>query len=306
MLMSTEYLNLRLVTYWIAVVEEGSITAAAKRLSIPQPALSQQIRTLEQVLGATLLDRHPSGVRPTDAGRAFLPEARAVIAAASRAQRAIEATLRLEGGMLELATYGSMASGPLLASLAKWQRQHPRVPVRLIEVPWRLIAEHVERGEADFGIGMPPTHWTGPTLPIGWDEFVLVVADPLGPSDDPVHLEEFADRPWVLYDRRLGLAQLTSRACATVGFQPRPAIETLQVDSVARLAAAGIGPALVPRRNLPPDLAWAARRTSPTFVWPIVAFTSKTWSTAAAAYLEILRAEDWPAPDSAAVHLSVR
>ena len=68
-------MKLRQITYLLAVVEEGSFTRAAERLSVAQPSLSQQVRALERELGGPLLERMPNGVQLTAAGRAFLPEA---------------------------------------------------------------------------------------------------------------------------------------------------------------------------------------------------------------------------------------
>ena len=80
-------LDLRRLRYFVAVAEEGHITRAAERLGIQQAPLSLQIKKLERELDARLLRRHAKGVEPTDAGRALLIEARAVLARASRPKR---------------------------------------------------------------------------------------------------------------------------------------------------------------------------------------------------------------------------
>ncbi len=300
------FLNLRLLSYWIAVVEEGSVTAAARRIGVPQPSLSQQMRTLERTVGGELLERLPTGVRLTDAGRAFLPEARAALAAAERATRAAREALGLERGLLQIATYSSLASGALLTSLGTWRSRHPGVQVRLLELSHRELLEGIDRGLADFGVGYVPPSWPGTVARVGWEEFVLVLPPDEGVEGGaPIELAALADRDWVLYDARLGLAQLAADACAEAGFRPRIAIQTSQVEAAARLAVAGLGPTLVPRKNLPHDLLDAARPLARPPVWEIAAFTRRAWSPAAAAYLEILRAEHWPEPPPGALHLEV-
>ncbi|HEX5146342.1 MAG TPA: LysR family transcriptional regulator [Conexibacter sp.] len=300
------FLNLRLLSYWVAVVEEGSVTAAARRIGVPQPSLSQQMRTLERAVGGELLERQPTGVRLTDAGRAFLPEARAALAAAERATRAAREALGLERGLLQIATYPSLASGALLTSLGTWRQRHPGVQVRLLELAHHELIEGIDRGLADFGVGYAPPSWPGTVTRVGWEEFVLVLPphDEAAGGKGPIELAELADREWVLYDARLGLARLAADACTDAGFRPRIAIQTSQVEAAARLAVTGLGPTLAPRNNVPPDLLGAVRALARPPVWEIAAFTRRTWSPAAAAYLEILRGEHWPDPPPGALRLA--
>lgn len=297
------FLNLRLLYYWVVVVDEGSITAAARRLSIPQPSLSQQVRKLEEFMGGTLLERLPGGVRLTAAGRVLLPEARAILAAAESARGMTGEALGLEAGVLEIATYHSLAAGALLSSIRSWYERHPRVPLRIREFTHQGLSENVGRGIGDLGIGNAPSRWSGPLVHIGWEEFVVVLS-PDDPACDAtsVSLESLATRAWVLYERALGLAELAQAAFTHAGFQPRVAVETSGVEAAARLAAIGLGPALVPAKNVPRDVAWAVRRLAVPPVWEIAAFTRGAWSSGAEAYAQILREESWAGlPDGAVV-----
>lgn len=79
-------MSLRQFEYALAVAEEGSVTAAAERLRVAQPSMSQQIRNLERELGVKLFARTPTGLVPTVAGRAFLREAEVAVKAARRAR----------------------------------------------------------------------------------------------------------------------------------------------------------------------------------------------------------------------------
>jgi DNA-binding transcriptional LysR family regulator len=285
-------MNLRQIAYLLAVVEEGSFTRAAQRLSVAQPSLSQQIRALERELGGPLLERLPSGVQLTEAGRAFLPEARAAASHAARAAEAARTTLGAPGRQLELATVTSMAVGILPDALARWHRQHAGTAVYLHEFRHRReLHEAVRSGLGDLGLGPRPSNWTGPITPLGWEEFVIVLSpdDPLaGSGGGSIALERLADRDWVLLEPGHGLHELAQRACARAGFVPRAAVRTGQVAAAAQLAAAGLGPALLGSHAVPAGLDASLMRVRPRLVREVVAFTRSTWSPAAGRFLEVV------------------
>lgn len=249
-------MRLAQLEYVVAIVEEGSYTAASRRLTIAQPSLSQQVAALEKELGCQLFERLPRGVRLTAAGRAFMPEARATVLAAQRARRAARAATELEGGTLEIATIGSMAIGVLPDAVSAWHRVHPDVAVNVVSYrhPDALEAA-VASGAGDLAIGPTPRRWTGETITLGREEFVVLL-----PSDDPaagaerIDLASLADREWVAFDPDHGLAGWLYAASAQAGFTPKPAAQLAEVAAVVRLAAAGVGPAFVPANVVPPGL----------------------------------------------------
>jgi DNA-binding transcriptional LysR family regulator len=283
--------NLQQINYFLAIVEEGSFTRAAQRLSVAQPSLSQQVRALERELGGALLERLPGGVRLTAAGTAFLPEARAAASHAARAAAAARSTLGIRGGELEIATVTSLAVGILPAALHRWHEQHPATPVRLREFRHRrALFDAVRAGVGDLGIGPRPADWTGPIERLGWEEFVVVLptSDPLARGNGPIRLEQLADRDWVLFDPEHGLQEIVQQACARAGFVPRAAVRTGQVAAAAQLAAAALGPTLIGAHALPGGLDATVRRLRPRLVREVVAMTRSNWSPAASAFLEVL------------------
>src|SRR5215204_3556064 len=106
-------MTLRQLQYLVAVLDEGSFGRAAPALYVSQPTLSQQIRALEAEIGGPLVERLARGVRPTPAGEALLPPARAALAAADRARRSARMVPGLEAGELAIATVGTVALAPL-------------------------------------------------------------------------------------------------------------------------------------------------------------------------------------------------
>jgi DNA-binding transcriptional LysR family regulator len=291
----------RQMAYWLAIVEEGSFTRAAARMHVSQPSLSQQVRALEEELGGELLERLPRSVRLTSAGKAFLPHARAAVHSADRAVRSAREALQLKTGELEISTVRSIAVGLLPDVIQSWREHYPGTYVRLHEFTHRRLAEDaVREGVSDFGIGPPPIKWAGPVCRLGWEEFKIVLPhdDPLA-GRDPISLADLADREWVMFDPDNGLYDLVVAACATGStppFMPRPAVLTSQVEAAARLAAAGVGPALVPENAVPSDLDAAVVRADPPIGRELTVYARSDWTPLGKAFLELMRARPWHHP----------
>ena len=290
-------MTLRQVSYFVAVAEEGSFTLAARKLRIAQPSLSQQVQALERDVGANLLERTSRGVRLTTAGREFLPEARAMLGASVRARLAVRQTEGLEGGELELATVRSLAVGVLPELIGEFRSRHPGVRIWLREFAHRdELNDSVLAGISDVAFGPRPTAWTGPLLALGWEEFVVVLRpdDPMAEADGTVNLRNLAEREWVLYEPGHGLDDVVHFACAQAGFTPRPAMRTGQAEAAVRLAASGIGVALVPINMVPEHLASSSRRLRNPVVRELAAYTRTQFSPAAEAFAAVAAAATWP------------
>lgn len=291
-----DLVNLRQLWYWLVIVEEGSVTAAARRLTISQPALSQHLRSLERSLGGPLVERLPRGVQLTPLGRTLQADARDVLAAASRLDRQARQAKALETGSLEIATLPSLVDSTLLKPLRRWHKEHPGTSIRLHEYPLAdLLAKGVASGTADFAISTRPAKWTGPVVHLGWEQFVVMLppGHPNAELPGPIDLSTMSEQEWVLYEPANGLADYVTLACAQAGFRPRAAVLTSQVQAAAQLAAAGLGPALVPSHNVPADLSSLARPLDPPVVWELTAFARMTLLPAAAAFIRLVSAQTW-------------
>jgi DNA-binding transcriptional LysR family regulator len=300
-------MNIRQLSCFVAVVDEGSFTRAARAIGIAQPSLSQHIRALEEELSGRLIDRLPRGIALTPAGRMLLPEARAAVRAVERGRRGARAALALEAGELEIATVLSMAVGLLPRYIRRWTQRYPDVGIRLHEFRHRsLLEDAVQQGVADFAIGpLPVREWDGPIAVVAWEEFVIVL-----PADDPLSgrrslkLEELADREWVLYHQDHGLAGILEESCRRAGFSPRGSVRTSQAEGAARIASAGIGPALVPDNIVLPGIEGSVLRLQPRLIRDVAAYARSEWSPTAAAMIDMVGADGKPRPrDAVAIRL---
>ncbi|MBX6389160.1 MAG: LysR family transcriptional regulator [Frankia sp.] len=287
---SRHLFSLRQAAYFVAVAEERSFTAAAARLRVAQPSLSQQVRALERQLGADLLERTSRGVTLTPAGRAFLDAARGVLADAGAAVARARAAAGLDAGTLHVATVTSLATWVLPAAVAAWRRRYADVPLRVTEFPDRMgLREWMAEGRADVAVGARPPDWAGPVRWLGDERYVLAV-----PADDPragatgVPLADFAGADWVMYAPGHGMRTLLLEACGAAGFTPRGVVESRNVDAAARFAAAGVGVALVPDAAMRGDLAAHRVELADAPVVAVVGFARAAFSPAAVAFLDLL------------------
>src|ERR687886_1738432 len=135
------------------VAARGSFSAAAEALSFTQSAVSQQVAALERECATKLLERGPRGVRLTDAGRALVEHADAILARIEDAEEELAAIAGLRGGRLRLATFQSAGATLVPRALGEFHRRHPDVDVTVKQEEF-TIEQMLMTGEVDVGIVM--------------------------------------------------------------------------------------------------------------------------------------------------------
>ncbi|GGT25438.1 MULTISPECIES: LysR family transcriptional regulator [Streptomyces] len=250
-------MELRQLKYFAAVVEEGGFTRAATRLHVAQPGISAQIRQLERELGQQLLDRSGGRATPTAVGEAVLPFARAALAAVEGVRRtADEFAGLLRGRVVVGVVSGAIGEGFDIAPvLAGFHAAHPHVEIAMTEdTSERMLAALRGGGGLDLAVvgtsapGAPPTGVGLRTIV----DVPLCAAVPDGhpllepPGRTELPLADLEGLPLVSLPRGTGIRAALEHACAAAGFRPRIAFEASAPAQVARLAAGGLGVAVVP------------------------------------------------------------
>ncbi len=138
--------ELRHLRYFVAVAEEQNVTRAAARLHVSQPPLSRQVRDLENEIGVALFDHGPKAVRLTEAGRAFLDEARAVLRRAEQAVETAKAVAEGRKGELHIGYAPSLTAELLPRALKAFQQSHPDVRVQLHDLSTREMLRGLREG----------------------------------------------------------------------------------------------------------------------------------------------------------------
>ena len=246
-------LELRRLRYFVAVAEERHITRAAERLGIQQAPLSLQIKKLEHELDARLFRRHAKGVEPTDAGRALLIEARAVLARVDEAEAAVRRAARGEAGRIRIGFTNSAWVHPATAAAIRAFREAaPQVALSFDQAGTSGLIERLQSGEVDVAfIRTAPARPPGLQLHRLAEEpmvAALPAGHPLAAIPTPVALADLADEAFVGYPRTegAGLYDAIIAACHACGFSPRIVHETPQMIATLSLVAAGLGVSIVP------------------------------------------------------------
>lgn len=243
-------MDLRQLSYFVAVAEEGQFTRAAARVSVAQPAVSAQIRRLERELGEPLFHRDQRQVRPTAAGEALLPHARAALAAAERGRDTIASLRGVLHGRLRVAIAGPV-DHRLAEALGDFHRAHPAVEIAVTQGHNEPVLAGVASGDLDaavVGIGAQPLPPQVRARVVATEPLVLAVRreHPLGRRRS-VTLAELRDHPMITLVRGSGLRTVLENACRDAGFLPRITAEAGDLASLVQLAAEGLGVAALPR-----------------------------------------------------------
>jgi DNA-binding transcriptional LysR family regulator len=291
--------ELRQLTTFLAVAEEGSFTRASDRLHVVQSAVSAGVRNLERELGASLFDRSTHKVQLTDAGRALLPEARATLAAATVARDAVDA---VRGGVRGTVLLGTMQAQGMRAIdvpglLAEFRQDHPLVEVHIRHAAGGSseMAAQVQEGRLDLAFVSLPSHeLPGVKLTALAHEPIMVLAPAAHPlaTRRTVALAALADEPLVEFPEGWGIRMATDRAFAAAGVTRTITYEVNDTASLIEFVRHGLALSMVPTSLVDDREALRLipiRGRPPEFLTAIATPSNRRLSAAAQALLETIK-----------------
>ncbi|HKA67781.1 MAG TPA: LysR substrate-binding domain-containing protein [Actinomycetes bacterium] len=243
-------MELRQLSYFVAVAEEAHFTRAAQRVSVAQPAVSAQIRRLERELGETLFHRDQRAVRLTVAGAALLPHAQAALAAAQRGRDTIASLRGLLHGALRIGVVRPV-DHRLAETLGEFHRTHPAIDITLTELHNEPAVQALSSGDLDAALVGFHDQPLPPQISMR-----IVAAEPLVLAANRGHLlarraviavDQLRDQPIITLTHGSGLRTVLDNACRGAGFTPRIVAETGELASLVELTTEGLGVAVLPR-----------------------------------------------------------
>ncbi|HYG77863.1 MAG TPA: LysR family transcriptional regulator [Planctomycetota bacterium] len=234
--------------YFAEVAKVKNFTRAAENCHVAQPALSQQIRRLETLLGLKLLKRLPRGAALTSEGEILLPYVQKVLNAVQDAED-VAADLRgASRGTLKIVSLPSACVYVLPPKIAAFKRDHPRIDIVLEENISASIPEQVLSGKFDLGVTQSPHPVPGMSRALIHEEDLLLAVPeghPLALRDD-VELSEAAGESFVVTKPDTEFRNLAVELCQRAGFDMHAAFEADHFDSLQAYCAVGMGVALIP------------------------------------------------------------
>jgi DNA-binding transcriptional LysR family regulator len=241
-------ITLRQLHGFKAVADLGTFTAAAQRLKVAQPALSLNIRDLENELGAKLFDRTTRRVELTAAGREFLQSVDKVIVDLERAvQNARDLADRKRGRLV-------VAAPPLLAALivpgavADYRKRFPAIEVSVIDVQPNIIVDKVRSGEADCGIGTFAEAEEGIRREVLFEDALMAwcPAQSQCARSSRLAWKDLPAGQLIAMTRDSRIRFLVDQAYQSIGQTVRPAYEVSHMTTAIMMVEAGLGVAVLP------------------------------------------------------------
>lgn len=239
-------MDIKQLHYFVTVVNEGTISAAAKVLHLSQPPLSCQIKLLEQELGCSLFERTTRKIRLTEAGCTLYERANAILNLCAAAKNEMTDYSSGNFGVLRIGVVSSVCGEFFSRELRLFSSRHPRIRYELYEANTYELLEKTRSGEVDFAFVRTP--FTAPdldSLSLRTEPMIAVTAQTgeFSLPADGVTLQQLADYPLILYRRWEGILRA---AFDEKHLQPNFFCVNDSAATALHLACDGLGVCIVP------------------------------------------------------------
>ncbi len=251
-------MNLQQLITFSTVISEGSMTAAAEKLYLTQPAVSQQIRNLEDEMGVGLLDRGSRHAKPTMHGQLLYDYAKRIIALTQQAQVAIQTMGEGVKGKLRLGTLNSLGLQLVSPAVSSFLKHNSKISMSLFYEDAEKVYAALARGDLDVAI-LPDVSQTDAsvdlkafdTRPLMKDEMWLVASGRDTTVPDEAAVKDLASRPYMrLTERYDGFEKLLKKALKDGGTELIPSFETNNVGTLKRVIESGLGWGFLPAHSI--------------------------------------------------------
>jgi LysR family transcriptional regulator, nitrogen assimilation regulatory protein len=260
-------MELRQLRYFVAIVDHGSLSRAAVVLHVAQPALTQQLRQLEEELGAQLVHRSAQGVICTDAGKLFYQHALAILKQVADARAAVAQSTGRPSGSVTLGLPHSISGALALPLLTAARAQYPEITLQLTEEISGNLVEQLKAGRLNLAVlfddGQPGQFAVTPLV----DEdlmFICRTGSPFAPTAPSVSLAQALASTLILPAQQQGVRPQIERVARSAGLGLEKIIEINSIAILRSALLADIGATLLPVAPVHGDIA-AGTLTA----WPV-------------------------------------
>ena len=244
-------MDLRHARTFVAVVDHGTVSKAARQLRVAQPALSRQIAELEHDLRLRLFDRVGRRLVLTSAGEQFAGECRSLLTHAAAVDERAQSLRRGEFGVLKVAASPQHIESVLSQFLHAYRRAFPNVQVKIIEAAGRDSLHMLERGEIHLAQSLlnalEPKELRFASRTLESVELLAAYHPPIDLGKNvPIEIADLAKYPLLLLDPSFIIRRTFDAACRLAGLKPNILIESRSPHTLLALAEAGHGVAIIP------------------------------------------------------------
>lgn len=259
-------MELRQLRYFVAIVDHGSLSRAALMLHVAQPALTQQLRQLEDELGVQLLHRTAQGVLSTDAGKVFYEHAQAILKQVADAQAAVVQSAERPSGSVTLGLPHSISSALALPLLRAIRQRYPEITLQLTEELTGNLTEQLRAGRVNLAVLLDDGQLGGfATTPLVEEELRYICRDdtPLASGRDSVSLREVLDTTLILPGLQHGVRPRIESTARGAGLHARDVIEINSIAILKSAILAGMGATILPVAPVLAEVERGAMRALP-------------------------------------------
>jgi LysR family transcriptional regulator, nitrogen assimilation regulatory protein len=240
-------MELRQLRYFVAIVDHGSLSRAARVLHIAQPALTQQLQQLEQELGARLLHRSAQGMLSTDAGRVFYEHAQAILKQVSDAKSAVTQSTIRPSGTVALGLPQSISGALALPLLTAVRAHYPEISLQLTEELSGNLIEQLKSGRINLAVLFDDGQLVPfATTPLIEEEMLFITRAGSAGSSGAVTLAQVAALPLILPGLQHGVRPRIESVARLAGLSISQVIEINSVAILKSAILAGMGGTILP------------------------------------------------------------
>ncbi len=234
--------------YFVEVAKQRNFTKASHILLVSQPSISKMIKSLEDELKVTLLDRSERQIKLTDAGVIVYEQAVKILQSVENVYASVNELVQAKKGTIKL---GLMPTTGVLIFpnvLAGFKRDYPQIDIQMVEYSAKQLALKVEEGELDLGITVLPVSSDFETIPLLSEELVVLSdSEHWLTARESVCLSDLKNESFILLTEDYALHDVVEQACMQAGFQPTVAYKSSLWDLIGEMVTTRLGISIIPR-----------------------------------------------------------
>ncbi|MBF0738743.1 LysR family transcriptional regulator [Staphylococcus arlettae] len=241
-------MDIKQMSYFVEVVNEGGMTNASKSLYIAQPTISKAVKDIEKELGMPLFDRSKRELKLTDAGQVFYQKCKEILALYNNLPVEINSLLGLETGHISIGLSAVMNMNKFIQILGEFHKLYPNITYNLVENGGKMIESQLANDEIDIGITTLPVDGTiFNSIPLYQEDLKLVVNKEHHLAHrKTVEMKELANEDFILFNEDFYLNDKIREAAKNAGFIPKTISKISQWNFIENLLNAHLGVSILP------------------------------------------------------------